>query len=79
MKSWRTTALGVIAAALMLTGAHWQDPTKPWIDSSQIPAALALMGLGAAAKDAHVHSTVEQAAEASERERTKVLDSVNQG
>jgi len=50
-KSWKTTLRGALTAGFLVVGPHLKDPSKPWVDLSTIPAALAASGLGALAGD----------------------------
>ncbi len=49
LTSWKTTALGFFSGAAVLYGAY----KSGHLDQQTIVFALGLMGVGAAAKDAH--------------------------
>jgi hypothetical protein len=57
MKDWKTTLMGVLAGALMVTGGAMNnranDPTAPPVTAGNILPAVAVAILGALAKDAN--------------------------
>ena len=62
MKSWRTTVLGIIAAlVILLTQAQavLDDDPGTGVDWTKVTEALAILGIGVAARDNKV--TSEQA------------------
>jgi hypothetical protein len=65
MKNWKSTLMGFIKVAFLLVGPHLIDEKKPWVSWEHFLPALGVMGLGASAKDANVHSTVQQVEDAS--------------
>jgi hypothetical protein len=54
MKNWRTTLMGFVAAAFLVIGPHLTDSSKPWVSLENVPAAVAVAGLGTASKDSDV-------------------------
>lgn len=70
MTSWRSTLIGALAAATLIGYKLYSGQR---LDSTDITAALGLLGIGVSAKDAVVHSTQAEVVESTAVAQEKAL------